>query len=102
MLTERIAAIGRAPWSSLDTLARAVWQDLAAGRVTEAEADAIVTAIEERRRAARRPVSDLSVPKVVVVREGAARSPATNVAAWPAARSSPRQLRLTIPSPARY
>src|ERR687883_549535 len=70
MLADKIEAIGRAPLAVLDTLARAVWQDLATGQLTEAEADAIVTAIEERRRAARRPAGGLSVPKVVVVREG--------------------------------
>ena len=67
MLADKIEAIGRAPLAALDTLARAVWQDLAAGRVTEAEADAIVTAIEERRRAARRPTGGPSVPRVAVV-----------------------------------
>ncbi len=46
MLADKIEAIGRAPMSALDTLARAVWQDFGTGKLTEAEADAIVEAIE--------------------------------------------------------
>ncbi len=103
MLTNKIEAIARAPLASLDDLARAVWQDLAAGRVTEAEADAIVTAIEERRRAARKPVGGLSVPRVSVVREVEKRTPAGNVEArvQTPARGL-RQLVLRISSPATY
>jgi hypothetical protein len=62
MLTKQIADIGRAPWDALDGLARAAWQKLAAGRLTEAEADAIVTAVQERRRALTGPADGLAVP----------------------------------------
>ncbi len=103
MLADKIEAIGRAPLVVLDTLARAVWQDLAAGRLTEAEADAIVTAIEERRRAARRPAGGLSVPQVVVMRESEKRVPAGNVEARAQVPArGPRQLVLRIPRPASY
>ncbi len=116
---QHVETIMRAPAAALDDLARAVWQDLAAGRVTEAEADAIVTAIEERRRAARKPAGGLTVPRVVVVREDDKQAPAGNVAglrnrggtspvssnlggALPRGSHGPRQLTLRIPRPATY
>ena len=56
MFADKIEAIGRAPLSALDALARAVWSDYGAGRTTEAEAAALSEAIEARRTALRRPV----------------------------------------------
>ena len=99
MSIEQIEAIGRAPLSALDGLARAVWQDFGVGKLTEAEASTIAEAIEARRRALRRPVQAHSPLRVSVVRESEERPPATNVMAR---RSGPRQLTLRIPSPARY
>ena len=64
MLTDKIEAIGRAPLAALDTLARAVWQDLGAGRLAEGEAHALVEAIEARRKALKRPVQGHSPLKV--------------------------------------
>ncbi len=102
-IDQHVDTIMRAPAAALDDLARAVWQDLAAGRLTEAEADAIVTAIEERRRALRKPVGGLSVPKVVVVREATERAPRGDVEARVQAPvRGPRQLVLRIPRPATY
>src|SRR5919206_2001279 len=75
MFADKIEAIGRAAWASLDGLARAVWQDLGAGTITSAEASSIIEAIEARRRALRRPAGGLSVPRVQVVHEGAERPP---------------------------
>src|SRR5918912_3934333 len=69
MLTDKIEAIGRAAWASLDTLARAVWTDHATGRLADAEAQALAETIEARRRALKRPFEAHSPLKVVVVRE---------------------------------
>jgi hypothetical protein len=102
MPTEQIEAIGRAPLSALDGLARAVWADYAAGKLAEAKATALIEAIEGRRAALRRPVVRLSALQVVVVQEGAERSPAGNVEPRRAARSGSRQLVLRIPRPATY
>ena len=49
MPIEQIEAISRAPLAALDALARAVWQDFGAGKLTEAEASTITEAIEARR-----------------------------------------------------
>ena len=65
MLTEQITAIGWAPLAALDAMSRAVWTDHAAGRLADAEAQALAEAIEARRKALRRPVqahSPLRVP----------------------------------------
>ncbi len=106
MSIEQIEAIGRAPLTALDALARAVWQDLGAGTITSAEASAIVEAIEARRRALKRPVQAHSPLRVSVVREGEKQAPAGNVAGSRApARAparGPRQLVLRIPRPATY
>src|ERR671933_231455 len=106
MLTDKIEAIGRAPAAALDALARAVWQDFGTGKLTEAEAATISEAIEARRKALKRPVEAHSPLRVSVVREGAERTPAGNVAGSRApARAparGPRQLVLRIPRPARY
>jgi hypothetical protein len=51
MLTEQITAIGRAPLAALDAMSRAVWTDHAAGRLADAEAQALAEAIEAQRRA---------------------------------------------------
>ena len=64
MLTDKIEAISRAPAAALDALARAVWQDYAAGQLTEAEAATISEAIEARRRALRKPVQAHSPLKI--------------------------------------
>ncbi len=83
MLTEKIEAIGRAPWAALDTLARGIWIDHTAGRIGDAEAQALAEAVEARRRALRKPTQGPFMPRVVVVREGAGRAPAGNVRrAW--------------------
>src|SRR5919202_6969721 len=80
MLTEKIEAIGRAPWAALDTLARGIWIDHTAGRIGDAEAQALAEAVEARRRALRKPTQGPFMPRVVVVREGAGRASAGNVA----------------------
>ena len=98
-IEQHVADIGRAPLATLDALARAVWQDFGAGKLTEVEAGTLTEAIEARRRALRRPVQAHSPLRVSVVRESEKRPPATNVVAR---RSGPRQLTLRIPSPARY
>src|SRR5918912_282566 len=106
MLTDKIEAIDRAPLAALDTLARAVWQDLGAGRLAEGEAHALAEAIEARRRALKRPVQAHSPLRISVVREGEKRAPAGNVAASRAPAHAPargpRQLVLRIPRPATY
>jgi hypothetical protein len=103
MLADKIEAISRAPLAALDTLARAVWQDFGTGKITEAETNAIVEAIENRRRALRKPTGGPSVPKVSVVREGAERAPAANLGARTQAPvRGLRQLVLRIPRPATY
>jgi hypothetical protein len=56
MLADKIEAIDRTPLAALDALARAVWQDFGAGKLTDAEASTLTEAIEARRRALRRPV----------------------------------------------
>jgi hypothetical protein len=105
MLTDKIEAISRAPWGSLDVLARSVWTDHAAGRLADTEAQTLAEAIEARRRALRRPAQAHS-PLRVVVREGEERPPVANVAGSRApARAparGPRQLVLRIPRPATY
>src|ERR687885_1166477 len=80
MSIEQIEMIMRAPAAALDTLARAVWQDFGAGKLTEAEAGTLTEAIEARRQALRRPIQAHSPLKLVVVREDTERAPATNVA----------------------
>src|ERR687883_76853 len=80
MLTAQIETINRAPWGSLDTLARAVWTDHAAGWLSDAEAQQLAEAIEARRKALRRPVQGHSPLRVGVVREGSECQPAVNVA----------------------
>ncbi len=102
MLADKIEAIGRAPLSALDALARAVWQDFGTGKLTETEADSIVEAIEARRKALKQPIQGHSPLKVVVVREEAERPPITNVELRRTGRSGPRQLTLRIPHPASY
>jgi DNA-binding CsgD family transcriptional regulator len=106
MLANKIEAIGRAPLTALDAVARAVWQDFGTGKITEAETNAIVEAIENRRRAARKPAGGLSVPRVSVVWEGTERAPQRNVEAETcrssAAFRGPRQLQLVIPRPTTY
>jgi DNA-directed RNA polymerase specialized sigma24 family protein len=99
---QHIETIMRAPAATLDTLARAVWQDFGAGRITEAEAGAMAEAIDARRKALNRPIQGQSPLKVVVVREETERPPVTNVEPRGAARSGPRQLALRIPRPAAY
>ena len=113
MSIEQIEAIGRAPASALDTLARAVWQDLGVGTITSAEASAIVEAIEARRRALKRPVQGHSPLKVACPRggrtaacgqRGAATGGALGTAAADTPHSAPGHLRprpLTGTSPAR-
>src|SRR5919205_4486569 len=85
MLTDKIEAIGQAPLQVLDAMSRAVWTDHAAGRLADAEAQALAEAIEARRRALKRPVQAHSPLRVAVVREGAERAPAANVATQRAA-----------------
>ena len=108
-IEQHVADIGRAPLATLDALARAVWQDFGAGKLTEAEAGTITEAIEARRRALRRPVQAHSPLRVSVVRESAERAPAGNVAdpikkagTVLFDRRGPRQLVLRIPRPATY
>ena len=64
MLTNKIEAIGRAPLAALDILARAVWGDHAAGKLTDAEAQQLAEAIEARRKALKRPIQGHSPLKV--------------------------------------
>ncbi len=102
MPIEQVETIMRAPAAALDALARAVWADYAAGKLTEAEAGAVAEAIEARRKALKRPVQGHSPLKVVVVREEAEWPPMANVEPRRAGRSGPRQLTLRIPRPATY
>jgi hypothetical protein len=102
-IVQHLETIARAPAAALDTLARAVWQEFAAGKLAEAEATTVVEAIEARRRALRQPVQGHSQLRVAVVREGEKRMPAGNVEArvqTPA--RGPRQLVLRVPRPALY
>ena len=103
MPVEQVETIMRAPAAALDTLARAVWQDHAAGRLADAEAQQLAEAIEARRRALRRPEKGPAMLRVAVTREE------TQTAASEAPRPAPglrrneqRQLVLRIPRPATY
>ncbi len=103
MPVEQVETIMRAPAAALDTLARAVWQDHAAGRLADAEAQQLAEAIEARRRALRRPEKGPAMLRVAVTREET-RS-AVSEAPRPAPglrRNGPRQLVLRIPRPASY
>src|SRR5919202_3015783 len=102
MLADKIEAISRASLPALDALARAVWTDHGAGRLSDNEAQHLAEAIEARRRAARKPIQAHSPLRVSVVREAEKRAPAGNVEPRPAVRSGPRQLVLRIPRPATY
>src|ERR671932_2428237 len=75
-IEQHVADIGRAPLAALDALARTVWQDFGAGKLTEVEAGTLTEAIEARRRALRRPVQARSPLRVSVVRESEKRPPA--------------------------
>ena len=109
-----LETIGQAPYRALDDLARAIWVDHAAGRLADAEAQILAEAIEARRRALKRPTHGHSPLRISVVREGAERAPAGNVAGraegvgeTPTPRAAyrgrgPRQLVLRIPTPARF
>ncbi len=99
MPIEQVETIMRAPAATLDVLARAIWTDHAAGRLSDTEAQQLAEAVEARRRAFRKPVQGQTPLKVVVMREDAERPPASNVAAH---RPGPRQLVLRIPRPATY
>src|SRR3712207_4597132 len=99
----QIETIMRAPAAALDTLARAVWQDHAAGRLADAEAQQLAETIEARRQALRRPGKGPAVLRVAVTREE------TRTAASEAPRPVPRprhhvpqQLVLRIPRPPTY
>src|SRR3712207_3092860 len=103
MPVEQIETIMRAPAAALDALARAIWQDHAAGRLADAEAQQLAEAIEARRQALRRPAQGPSALKVAVVREE--KQPAASEAPRGAPalrRNGPRQLVLRIPRPANY
>src|SRR5918912_229883 len=54
MLTDKIEAIGRAPWGSLDALVRAIWTDHAAGRLADAGAQQLTLRIPSPARYDRR------------------------------------------------
>ena len=106
MLTDKIEAIGRAPLAALDDIMRAALTDHIAGRPSDDETQALYEAVETRRKALKRPVQGQTPLKVSVVREGAERAPAGNVAASRAPAHAPargpRQLVLRIPHPATY
>lgn len=51
MLKQLEAAINAAPFRSLDDLAKAIWKALAAGQITDADADHFSLALEARREA---------------------------------------------------
>ena len=67
-IVQHLETIGRAPLQALDAMSRAVWTDHAAGRLADAEAQALAEAIETRRKALKRPAQAHSPLKVVVVR----------------------------------
>src|SRR3712207_7257828 len=96
MPVEQIETIMRAPAAVLDTLARAIWQDHAAGRLADAEAQQLAETIEARRQALRRPTQGPSMLKVLVAREEPERPPAASPGSARTARSGPRQLTLQI------
>ena len=102
MSIAQIESVMQAPAAMLDTLARAVWADYAAGKLTEVEAGTIAEAIEARRKALKQPVQGHSPLKVVVVREKTERLPLTNVEPRRPVCSGLRQLTLRIPRPTTY
>ena len=107
---DKIEAIGRLPLAALDDIMRAALTDHIAGRLSDDEAQAIYEAVETRRQALKRPIQGHSPMRVVVVREGPERAPATNVASPAASRPGAaryrsrglRQLVLRIPRPITY
>jgi hypothetical protein len=103
-LGEQISEIARSSIASLDTAARGVWIDLAAGRISKAEAAALSEAIEARRRVLKPPVQAHSPLQVSWVRDGAERPSTASLEASraPARARAPRQLVLRIPRPVSY
>src|SRR3712207_1005828 len=99
----QIETISRAPAAALDTLARAIWQDHAAGRLADAEAQQLAEAIETRRQALRRPEKGPSALRVAIVRG----EPQSTISEAPRPapglrRNGSRQLVLRIPRPTTY
>ena len=70
MPIEQIETIMRAPAAALDVLARAIWTDYAAGRLSDTEAQQLAEAVGARHRAFRKPVQGQTPLKVACARRG--------------------------------